>query len=217
MDSVKVEVPSQRLSAVVYYPSDPALHERIRAALHDSAQAYVQDFVQSVEPVTPDMPEGQQNYLGGGIDTFYAGPTLVSGRFVAVSEHVGDAHPSHAARCFMFDRRTGFPVYVGDLFAPDAPYLYVLSEQVRASLRTSFMLGGIGLEDEAWFLNATAPLNETFSCTSVSADGLHVFFEPYRLGSYAFGEHEAVVPWPNLRRIVRSDGPAAAFLKPTVR
>ena len=41
---------------------------------------------------------------------------------------------------------------------------------------------------------------------------MHVFFEPYRLGSYAFGQHEALVPWANVRRMVRAGGPAAAFL-----
>ena len=212
LDSVRVVNAAQRFEAVVHYPRSRSLPDPIRRALEDSARSYVLDFQQRAEPVTSDQPDGYVNSLYGGVEAFYEGPQLVSGRFVVNESFAGDAHPSHWARCFVYDRQTGTSADLRSLFVDGAPYLYVLSEQVRAALRTSFALDTLRIEDEAMFLEGTSPVPETFACTSLSEDGVHVFFGPYQIGSYAFGEHEAVVPWANLRRMVRPDGLAAPFV-----
>jgi hypothetical protein len=55
-----------------------------------------------------------------------------------------------------------------------------------------------------------APAAENFEAWNISRRGLAITFDPYQVASYAEGPKHVVVPFGELKSIVRADGPLSA-------
>jgi hypothetical protein len=97
-----------------------------------------------------------------------------------------------------------------DLFTADTSYIKALSDILLAALKkreASFVINGdidnlsddIRRETFAWFVHP--------SC-------LRIVFSPYAVASYSEGAIEIRVPYVTLKRYLRKDGAAGAFLPP---
>jgi len=125
----------------------------------------------------------------------------------------GGAHGNYgyASETWWKDASGSFKtIALKDLFTADTSYIKVLSSALLAALKqrgASLVVSGdvydvsedVRRETFAWFLHPS---------------GLRVVFSPYAVASYAEGAIEVKIPYTKLRRYIRKDGAAGAFLPP---
>ena len=134
-------------------------------------------------------------------------------------EH-GAAHPSHGFHVINYDAKAGRRLELADLFKPGSDYLKRVSEVAVAQLRrwnkdSAEYSGGDGqpyLSDPE-FTRGAAPEAENFQSWTLTPKGLVVTFDYYQLGAYAAGAPTVVLPYAELKDVLRTDGPLAPLLK----
>jgi hypothetical protein len=134
-------------------------------------------------------------------------------------EH-GAAHPSHGFHVINYDAKAGRRLELADLFKPGSDYLKRVSEVAVAQLRrwnkdSAEYSGGDGqpyLSDPE-FTAGAAPQAENFQSWTLTPKGLVVTFDYYQLGAYAAGAPTVVLPYAELKDVLKADGPLAPLLK----
>jgi hypothetical protein len=143
---------------------------------------------------------------------------LISVEFAMDYYEHGAAHGSHAFHVVNYDAKSGRVLQLADLFKPGSNYLRKVSEaaikQVRRWNRDSAADGG----GEPYLLeegitSGAAPDAENYQNWTLTPRGLAVTFDYYQLGSYAAGAQKVVLPYADLKDVIRTDGPLAPFLK----
>jgi len=112
-------------------------------------------------------------------------------------ENTGGAHPNGAMRALTWDKATGRPVALADLFAPGADLSSAnkaLCDALAAAKKAR-----TGHVDYTGDFTACPPLKGLEavlapSTTAGKAGGLTVLFSPYMVGPYAEGTYEIAVP-----------------------
>ncbi|HEX8719118.1 MAG TPA: RsiV family protein [Pyrinomonadaceae bacterium] len=147
-------------------------------------------------------------------------PELVSVEFPIDYYPHGAAHPSHAFRVINYDQKAGRELSLADLFRPGSDYLKKISEVAVAQLRRwnkdSADYSGSGGESylgDGGITEGAAPKAENYQNWTLTPRGLVVTFDYYQLGSYAAGAQTVVLPYADLKDVLRADGPAAPFVK----
>ncbi len=166
------------------------------------------------------MPEAGDDSLNITYRVRAATPDLVSVEFPIDYYSHGAAHPSHAFHVINYDQKAGRELSLADLFRPGSDYLKRVSEvaiaQVRRWNKDSADYSGSGgntyLNDPE-FEEGAAPKAENYQNWTITPRGLVVTFDYYQLGSYAAGAQTVVLPYADLKDVLRADGPAAPFLK----
>lgn len=133
-------------------------------------------------------------------------------------EH-GAAHGSHLFYEINYDAKAGRELQLADLFRPNSDYLKRVSEvairQVRRWNKDSAADGGGGepyLLEEGITAGA-APDAENYHNWTITPRGLAITFDYYQLGAYAAGAPKVVLPYADLKGVIRTGGPLAPFLK----
>lgn len=132
----------------------------------------------------------------------------------------GAAHGSHAFRVINYDLKAGRALALADLFKPGSDYLGKISEVAVRQLRrwnkdSADYPGGGGqpyLDDEGIAAGAK-PEAENYQNWTITPRGLAVTFDYYQLGAYAAGAPTVVLPYSDLKDVLRADGPLAPLLK----
>lgn len=133
----------------------------------------------------------------------FAATGMVSLRAL-VSQYAGGAHGNYGYRTVtarLQDDRV-HEVALADWFRADAAWAEVLCPAVFEALK----------EDGAgWIENGdmTEITVDDLSLWTVTPEGLTFTFEPYRMGCYAEGTHEILIPWTMLDPLVDREGPFA--------
>lgn len=112
----------------------------------------------------------------------------------------GSAHAYHLTRTANYDLEQGRDLTLDDLFNPQSDYLDVISKYCIDQLSQR----DIGFED--FELGATAT-PDNYRNWNITADGLMITFDEYRVAPYAAGPQTVVVPYKELSSIIRSPGP----------
>jgi hypothetical protein len=171
------------------------------------------------EPGEKDfMPEAGDDSLDIRYFVRLASAELVSVEFAMDYYEHGAAHPSHAFHVVNYDAKSGRELSLANLFKPGSGYLGKVSavavRQVRRWNRDSAVYGGGEpyLTDEG-ISDGAAPKDENYKNWTLTPRGLAVTFDYYQLGAYAAGAQKVVLPYADLKDIIRADGPLAPFLK----
>jgi Protein of unknown function (DUF3298) len=131
-------------------------------------------------------------------------------------EH-GAAHGSHAFYEINYDAMAGRELQLADLFRPGSDYLKKISEvaikQVRRWNKDSAAGGGHQYLTDEGITSGAGPDAENYHSWTITPRGLAVTFDYYQLGAYAAGAPKVVLPYADLKDVIRADGPLAPLLK----
>jgi hypothetical protein len=167
------------------------------------------------EDFTPDASEDS-------LDIRYfvrlANADLISVEFAVDYYEHGAAHGSHAFHVVNYDAKTGRELKLADLFKPGSDYLKRISEvairQVRRWNKDSAEYGsGEPYLTEEGITAGAAPDAENYQNWTLTPRGLAVTFDYYQLGAYAAGAQKVVLPYADLKDVIRTGGPLAPLLK----
>ncbi|HEX8187667.1 MAG TPA: RsiV family protein [Pyrinomonadaceae bacterium] len=173
------------------------------------------------EPGEKDyMPEASEDSLNIRYTFRLLTDGLVSVEFpIDYYEH-GAAHGSHAFRVVNYDLKSGRELSLADLFRPGSAYLNKMSEVAVRQLRrwnkdSADYQGGGGepyLLDEG-IADGAAAKAENYQNWTITPRGLAVTFDYYQLGAYAAGAPSVVLPYADLKEVLRPGGPLEPLSK----
>ena len=148
---------------------------------------------------------------GNTLDISYAvkhnAGDLVSVSIFSSVYYAGAAHGGRETIVYNYDLRSGQQLQLSDLFRPGANYLQLMSDYSMRSLRRQ-----LGRDADTEMLKeGTAPKADNFKDCAITRRGIEINFEQYQVAAYAFGPQTVVIPYSQLRGILREDGPLAAL------
>jgi hypothetical protein len=142
---------------------------------------------------------------------------LLSIEFRVWTYRAGAAHGNSATQALNFRLSPPSQIELGQIFSPDhlsRDYLGVLSKFCIASLHEQQphrfsdpkqSEEALALRQDDWILNGAGPDSNHFEGFVLTPDGLRIFFDPYKVGSYAEGRYEVLVPYSVIAPTLRDD------------
>ena len=195
-------------------------YEKFNRATRALITRKVSDFKQEMAPSaedaeTPENPALEES-TGSDINIRYAvvlaKDDLISTEFTVSSYSAGAAHPNSYTEVVNFDLKNGKQLKLADLFAPGSKYLQVIATYCIQELKKQTKGADATLDDE-WIQKGAAPELTNYDNWTVRKKGLGITFDPYQVGPYAAGPQNVLVPYASLKDIIKSEGPAAQFVK----
>jgi hypothetical protein len=189
--------------------------EKFNQAVRASVLKAVTEFKKNMA-ATPDQerpPEGSMHSdLTIDYEIALAQDDLVSVLLAVSSYYQGAAHPLSNAQVVNFDLKNGKVLQLSDLFKPGAKYLAALSTYSVADLKKQSK-DKQGMLDDTSINSGAAPTAKNYRSWTIRRNGIGIEFDPYQVGSYAAGAQSVVVPYSNLKDLIKADGPIAQFAK----
>lgn len=152
------------------------------------------------------LPPDTDNYIDLNYNVqYFAGNDFISISFL---ENIfsGGAHPNYNYFTLNYDLKNGQELKLGDLFKPAAKYLQAISAFSLKSLQSRTSDGeNLGLAQDIWE-DGAKPTAENFKSWNLTRKGLMITFDPYQVGSYADGPQFVIVPYDELKSILKPDG-----------
>lgn len=130
---------------------------------------------------------------------------LFSIKFEMMGYVTGAAHPYHVSRTSNFDLEQGRELALDELFLPAAPYLSAISQHCISQLK----LRDIGFDATT---SGADPTPENYRSWNVTASGLLITFDEYQVAAYAAGPQIVLIPFDQLRPLIKDPGPLAPYL-----
>lgn len=173
-------------------PTIAQLESSVQAPMPDAAQRAEIEYSYSFSETYDDLFRIQLNAAG-----------LLCIRHFH-TEYTGGAHGNHWASHFTLDLSTGRQVTLEELLAPEPKAQ--LTRLAEAALREAYGLkpGEALNSDNGPLFENKFELNENWFLTP---GGLGFCFIPYEIGPYAAGFIEPVIPWEQLRPLIREGSP----------
>jgi len=133
----------------------------------------------------------------------FAGPELISVRFVSSEDTLGAAHPNNSVNSVTVLMREGREIAVADVFSAGSGWEDFLTARAVAAITAQFSEYDFAPPERDVRETATKP-----HLWLVSEQGLTVLFPPYSFGGpYALGGTEVVIPWADLRAYLNPAAP----------
>jgi hypothetical protein len=129
-------------------------------------------------------------------------PYLFSVKFSFQTYFAMAPHPNSYTRTLNFRVSPQMQLDLTDLFKPSSTYLELLSKICVADLHKQQIArwwdpAGRAKELEAtqdeWILQGAGPSHSNLECFAIEPDGIRIFFDPYRVGSYAEGPYDVFI------------------------
>jgi len=118
------------------------------------------------------------------------------------------AHPATNIETLTYALSTGERLDFGQLFTDPQAAVSILSQQSRDQLKRS--LGGA--YDQVVVEAGTSAVASNFSNWALTTAGLKITFAEYQVGTIAAGMPAVLIPWSNLRSVMKPEGPAARLV-----
>lgn len=209
---VSTEMKEDKITVSANYPrfhSTTPPFQQLNRLLEDSVSREQQKFIsigkEYLQPEDPMYELGWQKEIDYSIK--YYSESLVS-LLETVSEYTGGAHGNLTYRSFNYRMVQGKPVAVtlSDLFVPQENSMAVLSENCLQQLRkkgASEVVGGK--------IRQLKP--EDLSAFTLNPAGITIYFAPYSVASYAAGTFTVLIPYQEIKDIIKTGGPVGDFIK----
>jgi hypothetical protein len=130
---------------------------------------------------------------------------ILSVKFEMMGYVKGAAHPYHLSPTTNFDLAKGRELALADLFLPASGYLDTISEYCIQQLK----LRDIAFDES---MPGAEPTVGNYRDWNITPDGLLITFEEYQVAAYAAGPQTVLVPYGQLRSILRDPGPLSSYL-----
>ncbi|HRK63842.1 MAG TPA: RsiV family protein [Terricaulis sp.] len=134
----------------------------------------------------------------------FAGPELISVRFISSEDTLGAAHPNNSVNAVTVLMSEGRELTASDVFRADSGWEDFLTRRAVASITRDFADYAFNPPERDVRETATKP-----HLWLVSDSGLTVLFPPYSFGGpHALGGTEVTIPWAELREYLNPAAPA---------
>ena len=161
----------------------------------------------------PRYHEDDFEHLYIDYDLPFVSERIVNTRFYAASYGRGAAHDVEYFFVFNYDLEGGKQIQLSDVFEGRTPYLKVISEfSGDVVKRTLCRENGWGaktfdecLKKVSIWDEGIKPVQENFKAWSIIKDGLLFSFDPCQLTGCAGGEYYAVVPYSEIKSLMKSN------------
>ena len=173
-------------------------------------EALANNFFSDFQAFRKEFPKAPQVWsVERVVEVLAETPKLLS---LALDEtnFMGGAHPNSSRTLVSLNPGTGAPYSLKDLLAGDfQAKLNELGEKVFRAVRE--IPAGQGLEAAGFdFGGGPFRLNDNFAATP---EGLMFFFNSYEIGPYVMGPTEVLIPYTQLKGMMRSRGPLRGLVK----
>ena len=128
---------------------------------------------------------------------------------VSQLEH-GMAHHAYTFFVVNYDAKAGRRLALADLFKPGSDYLQRISAAAVARLRLLNKEDGDSFLLDAEYAENASAKPENYQHWTLTERGLAVTFEPYQVGPFAAGSPNVLIPYAELKDVIRPGGPLAA-------
>jgi hypothetical protein len=173
-------------------------------AITNQINAYIDAFTKSDLPVP--AKNASPSTLEGDYSISMNTASIVSLRFSVLTMTSGGAHAVGTPGCISFVASTGKTIALADLFTDPSAAAAKIAASTHANLSTQ--LGG----DLTWDGKASS-LDFFARAWVFTPAGLDFYWPQGQLASMAAGMPSAVVPWAELKPLVKASSPAGAFTK----
>jgi hypothetical protein len=179
--------------------SDQKMNDAITAQVN----AYIHAFNGGKLPTVPSG--GSPSTLQGDFSIAQASSTILSLRFSVVTTLSGADKTTFEPRTINFWAPTGAAIDVSELFTDPNAALATIADQAHKGL--SSKLGDV----LTW--NGKADAWSFFQAWDMTVDGLEFSWARGKVAGESAGMASVTLPWSGLKSIIRTNGPAAAFVK----
>jgi hypothetical protein len=195
--------------------NDPTSERKLNSRIATFITTAVDDFRNAAIVHTPEKVHLRQELSHASWDSLSVAhkvsllsPDYLSIEFVFQTYGAGAAHPNSATRTLNFELRPFREIKLRNLFKPVSNYLHALSEYCVKELHTLQphrwyspveRVDELGVLRDNWICLGAAPVEENFEHFVLMNEGITVFFDPYKVGSYAEGRYDVFVPFQELR------------------
>ncbi len=186
----------------------PVLKKEKSEKFNQAAQSIIQNELNDFREgfVNYEVPPEMANYrsfMWIGYDVPLLTEELISIRFTVDYMMAGAAHPGHHFRVFNYDLKNDEPISPDETLMNSTQMLKFLSEACLKSLdKPDFPLFPEGLE----------PKYSNFQNWNLTKTGLRISFDPYQVAPYAAGPQEVIIPYADIKELVRPDSAVGAFV-----
>lgn len=162
----------------------------------------------AVRTLKPDLPSDTEQTILHKI--VHADTDIISVEYDTLFTTRGAAHPGRDVEALTYLLKKGRALRTDDLFGPQAswkaPFTALASEKLKTATIEQGCDAPLALDDaRSASLRADRWL--------ISQEGLIVLYPPYALGPYAMEGCQIILPWAELKPLLRKDAPIPA--KPT--
>lgn len=134
----------------------------------------------------------------------FAGPELISVRFISSEDTLGAAHPNNSVNAVTVLMNEGREITAADVFRAGSGWENFLTTRAVEAITRDFVDYGFVPPERDVRETATKP-----HLWLVSDQGLVVLFPPYSFGGpHALGGTEVTIPWADLREYINPAAPA---------
>ncbi len=175
-------------------------NQAVRSMVVHEMDEFKQGFVKF------DLPPEMANYrsfMWIGYDVPLLTEELVSIRFSVDYMVAGAAHPNHHFRVFNYDLKHDEPISPDETLMNSTKMLNFLSEACLKSLNKP---------DFPLFPEGLTPRYENFKNWNLTRTGLRISFDPYMVAPYAAGPQEVIIPYADIKEMIRSSTTVGAFV-----
>ena len=186
---------------------------KFNQAVKDEVMKEVAEFrksmlAQDAEQVNYIKKLGVNNYLEGGYNIDYADDKIISVGF-GHSVFSGGAHPNHYSFTVNYDLQKGKKLELADLFKANSNYLKFISDYSIKSLKEK----AGDMSDDEWRATGAGPKAENFKSWTLTKKGIWITFDPYQVAAYAAGPQDVLIPYGELKNLLRADSVVAELTK----
>jgi uncharacterized protein DUF3298 len=140
-------------------------------------------------------------------DVYYADGHLVSMRLTHSVMALGQMHPIAYYETINYDLRRGRELKHYDIFKRG--YLKKFSTYCRTFVRENYQVSEPVNE---WLQRGTEAKRSNFPNWNIVPDGILIAFEDYQIGPHSFGQLELIIPYSELKAVLRPKTPTARFV-----
>lgn len=208
VDKTFAETNKQKLFEITaVYPEltgvEPSVAANFNKLAKDTVMRRVNEFRKNMMSLTAEDLKytkqlGVNNFLETSYNVELANDNVIS-VFFQNSDFEGGAHPNNYSFTLNYDLKNGKELKLADLFKPNSNYLKIISDYSIQKLKTE----AGEMSDDEWIKTGAAPEANNFSSWNITDKGVLITFDPYQVAAYAAGPQEVLIPYSQLKNILR--------------
>jgi Protein of unknown function (DUF3298)/Deacetylase PdaC len=121
----------------------------------------------------------------------------------------GGAHGGTSSSTINYDLKNNRELALADIFEPNSNYLKVISDYSIADLSKRLT----DMSDEEWIGRGAGAEADNFASWNLTKKGLMFTFDQYQVAAYAAGPQTVIIPYNDLKSVLRKDALPAGLLK----
>ena len=154
---------------------------------------------------TSEKTASSSKDFGGTINIRYVATTsrgqILNVKLNGSEYNNGAAHPNNYSLTYNYDLKTGNDIKLADIFK-DSSYLKIISDYSILDLKKQ--LKDTGVTDNE-INDGASPKSENYNFYLIADGGLKIIFNPYQVGPYALGEQEVLVPYGQIKNLLKPE------------